>query len=325
MTAVSYLERYQNGEHEQVWQELVAAGAAIRSEPLYSEARAVAQEMMRRARHNVELIVTRLRLLGYQFEAEQPRRNPFDFDIGQTMQNIAAQARAREGESDLPEGIANIFEQMQETMTRHLAAMSEELQQLSGQWQSEQSTQSAQSADEAGTPACSAWMPPDETFLAELAAFDRDYGPLPLVLRAWYEEVGQVNLMGDHPKLNCYYHEGPASDPLVVFYAGDEVIDQIEEDEEEGRRGRRLYSFDIAPDACHKSNTSGGSPTFFKVPNAGFDGPLVCDDEWDSMFFLPYLRICFAWGGFPGLKSNPAAAEAAREELALLTKDLLPL
>jgi hypothetical protein len=46
---MSYLERYLTGEHEQVWAELVALGAAVRDEPLYSDALAVARETMRRA------------------------------------------------------------------------------------------------------------------------------------------------------------------------------------------------------------------------------------------------------------------------------------
>lgn len=49
----TYLERYFRGELAPVWAELVALGSAIREEPLAHQARAVAQEMMRRARHNI--------------------------------------------------------------------------------------------------------------------------------------------------------------------------------------------------------------------------------------------------------------------------------
>jgi hypothetical protein len=54
----SYLARYLDGEHEQVWAELVALGAAVRDEPLYSDAWAIACETMRRVRHNIELLVS---------------------------------------------------------------------------------------------------------------------------------------------------------------------------------------------------------------------------------------------------------------------------
>lgn len=47
-----FLERYLNGEYEQVWAELLELGAQIRDEPLYSDALAVARETMNRARKN---------------------------------------------------------------------------------------------------------------------------------------------------------------------------------------------------------------------------------------------------------------------------------
>ncbi len=65
---MGYLERYANGEYEQVWAELQALGAPVRSEPLYSEAREVANETMRRVRRNCERIVGRLRSMGYRFD-----------------------------------------------------------------------------------------------------------------------------------------------------------------------------------------------------------------------------------------------------------------
>jgi hypothetical protein len=63
----SYLSRYRNGECEAVWAELLALGPAIHKEPLYSDARAVAYETMTRAKHNVEILVARLRAMGYRF------------------------------------------------------------------------------------------------------------------------------------------------------------------------------------------------------------------------------------------------------------------
>jgi hypothetical protein len=62
-----YLERYVAGEYERVWDELVALGAEVREEPLYSEALAVARETMRRVRHNIETLIPRLETMGYQF------------------------------------------------------------------------------------------------------------------------------------------------------------------------------------------------------------------------------------------------------------------
>jgi hypothetical protein len=66
----SYLERYQRGKCEEVWLELTALGPIIRQEPLYQDARAVAQETVRRIRHNSTLLLERLRLLNYTFACE---------------------------------------------------------------------------------------------------------------------------------------------------------------------------------------------------------------------------------------------------------------
>ena len=64
---MNYLERYQNGEYEQVWNEFQNLEAQIRKEPYYSQAQEVAAETMRRVRRNCERIISRLHNLGYVF------------------------------------------------------------------------------------------------------------------------------------------------------------------------------------------------------------------------------------------------------------------
>lgn len=65
----AYLERYLRGEYEQVWDELCALGSVVhdRESPLHEQAYAVARESMRRARHNVLLLWSRLRDIGFHF------------------------------------------------------------------------------------------------------------------------------------------------------------------------------------------------------------------------------------------------------------------
>jgi len=63
----TYLERYLHGEHEQVWAELVALGELATAGPLATDAGAVARETMRHVRSNVDLLIPRLRDLGYAF------------------------------------------------------------------------------------------------------------------------------------------------------------------------------------------------------------------------------------------------------------------
>ena len=64
---MSYLERYLNGDHEQVWNDLLSLGPAVRHPPYFDQAQAVAIETMRRVRRNCERIVNRLRAAGYRF------------------------------------------------------------------------------------------------------------------------------------------------------------------------------------------------------------------------------------------------------------------
>ncbi len=63
----TFLQRYHNGEHEQVWAELQALGGAVRQEPVLTDALAVARETMTRARENIMRLVPRLHEIGYQF------------------------------------------------------------------------------------------------------------------------------------------------------------------------------------------------------------------------------------------------------------------
>ncbi len=74
-----FLERYQAGEYEAVWAELVSLGPAVRDPQYFPEATAVARETMRRARHNVELLIQRLDGMGYEFwDAKQSRGKAVD-------------------------------------------------------------------------------------------------------------------------------------------------------------------------------------------------------------------------------------------------------
>lgn len=66
----SYLQRYQAGEHVQVWDDLRALGPISRGTPEYDEALQVGRETMRRVRLNLAILVERLRAQGYVFGYE---------------------------------------------------------------------------------------------------------------------------------------------------------------------------------------------------------------------------------------------------------------
>lgn len=51
-----------------------------------------------------------------------------------------------------------------------------------------------------------AFEPPDPETIAQLDAFEREIGPVPLSVRAWAEHVGSVQWMGTYPGLSFYHH-----------------------------------------------------------------------------------------------------------------------
>lgn len=309
-------DRYLAGEYEAVYDELVALGEGVRDPAVYEDACAVAAAMMARVRQNVEMLVECLRALEYRFELEQesqPYQAPNASDI---LENIRKQVPSS---LDLP--IPDVFwqlmqKQFEEVQKRSESALSELKSNLGQQAQQDDPQVKTE-----------VYSPPNQERSAALMRIEERFGPMPITLRAWFDVVGEVDLVGDHPKLAQYFDHsdtgGPQSDPLVVYFDPlneDIYLDMIADDPEYAEEG---FILEISPDACHKSNYSGGSPNGFALPQSGFDGTISSDDEWDGMPFIVYLRHCFAWGGFPGLAHDLKAAKAASEELAALRKDLL--
>jgi hypothetical protein len=143
----------------------------------------------------------------------------------------------------------------------------------------------------------------------EIAEFEKRVGAMPLSLRAFYEVVGEVNLIGHHPILDPR-NNTVATDPLVV-YAFDEGAVEYDEDED------GPAAITIAPDDLHKANTSGGDPYEMAIPDLRADGELL--NERRELFFVDYLRLCFRFGGFPGYEGQATVPS----ELATLGADLL--
>jgi hypothetical protein len=107
---MTLLERYVAGERVAVWDELVALGAAVRDEPIWSEARAVARETMQRARRNIDRLVGKLHAVGYSF------RLPSTFEAAGSTPARDAAARVREAErlvgGPLPLSLAAFYEEV---------------------------------------------------------------------------------------------------------------------------------------------------------------------------------------------------------------------
>jgi hypothetical protein len=201
-------------------------------------------------------------------------------------------------------------------------------------------------------------VPPTAESLADLRALEVEFGPLPLAIEMWHEVVGAVDFIGAYPGLSAYErmdpnnllmsfggqavrmsvfpephivgpaspadlqpNQDPTSDPLVVWPAIEALVDEPPESDDEVDSEEPAFSLCIAPDALHKANVSGGDGPHIAFGDAGMDAPMAGDD-WDGVSFVAYLRVAFAWGGFPGLRDAP---NPPRDLLARLTEGLLPL
>jgi hypothetical protein len=78
MATQGWLERYRGGEREQVWHELRQVGEQVREPGVRDEAQSVCDEMARRARQNVDVIVGRLREQGYRFHMNDVGQQPVE-------------------------------------------------------------------------------------------------------------------------------------------------------------------------------------------------------------------------------------------------------
>ncbi len=326
----TFLERYQAGERAAVWDELMALGEGVRREAYYADAVAVATETMRRARHNVELLIQRLDERGYRFRDEvssaEDRLSRLDV-VNQLSSQMESWAGARSGQLNV-----------------HSLKMLDGLQALKSKMAPLLEKSAAEAAKQAAAqkkpPLEDAYVfsPPDGETPGMLEELEKAAGgPLPLSLRAWYQQVGGVSLMGSHAVLNAVSFSnrgmlsqfeslqahgvpGPAvgadfaPDPLVI-YPLDELLDQSADREDDEEEELQLV---ISPDDLHKANISGDA-YYITLPDARADFPF---DDWHKTTFVNYLRSVFEWGGFPGWEryGNPP-----RKEIQELSEGLLPI
>jgi hypothetical protein len=105
----SLLARYQAGEHEAVWAEMMALGPEVRQPLHLDDAWAVARATMRRARQNVEQLIRRLDEIEYRFwdgerekSAGPPRRLTFGAKLIEASPLDALLAAMFEAARNLP-------------------------------------------------------------------------------------------------------------------------------------------------------------------------------------------------------------------------------
>jgi hypothetical protein len=311
-----YLERYRRGECVQVWAELVALGGQIREPRLSAEAMSVAREIMTRARANIELLAPRLKSLGYQFAHPDRVFVPADEDF----RSLVSDMEQRGG--TLPLSLRAWCDVVGEVnfMGSH--------PKLSTYYPSHDVPKQAENFLAAfakhGGPAVPAGDPVLQSFavtqrllneVVERIQSGRPQSKSPEMvagLQACMEMVGNLQrpVAASQPEVD--------SDPLVVEpYFGDLEDNQDDESDDDADESHDVI---IAPDPVHKTNQSGGMPYCIRFPNPAADAPLEGEEDYGT--FVEYLRTCFKWGGFPGLRT---VANPPREELAFLTEGLSPL
>jgi len=193
------------------------------------------------------------------------------------------------------------------------------------------------------------FLPPPAGASTRLQELQTRVGPLPLSILAWFETIGEVDFVGRPPRhwgLGASDESDADSedvagssarswpldedwsgawcslDPLCIWPL-DTVMAMVDppagDPDPADPDGGKGY-LPLTPDPEGKYGISGGGPIGIDVPNAMADAAFV-----DLLPFVEYLRVCFRWGGFPGLRDYLGPMDALGEDLRRLTRGLLPL
>lgn len=157
------------------------------------------------------------------------------------------------------------------------------------------------------------YHPPGPDARSHVAWLEDHLGPIPMALSSWIRLVGDVWLVGTHPR----WRESSDADPLVIEAEGSRYpeasIRDYFEDEHDAWQEARDDGYDddpfllpLAPDALHKANVSGGDPYGVPLPDRTAEGIFVGEV---AMPFVAYLNHVFSNGGFPGQSDGDAQWE----------------
>jgi hypothetical protein len=289
----TYYDRYQSGEHEEVWTDLLALGRAIQNEPLYSDALAVARETMSRARTNIETLIVRLDQIGYRFQTARDS----EFEFVERLKEIY-QATTRELETRFPLLLENRnrnvwFEQLLSDFDKRLAP--------------------ASTLDER-----SVYLRAPEWFGTAISNLERHLqAPLPLSLKAWFECIQHISFIGSHPVLNPIRQQPSTAatgealpDPLAIMGLPDHVDYESWEMPE---------GYPIAVDEFAKAEINRDHCYCVNFRDSRADAIFA---DWQNDYFVPYLRRVFKWGGFPGWARHP---DPPLKLIAELNEGLTPI
>lgn len=324
----TYLQRYVAGEHEQVWAELVALGAAAHDEPVHSDALAVARETMRRARANIETLIPRLQRLGYKFGYDW-----LDPDMQASMTNHPALFAAPG--PDVQEQLGEL-ERLADGIPLSIRAWYEVIGEVNFfgiaplRWPLPPWRERLQQYWEAHPGYSDAIFEP---FRRETEASWSDF------------EAACQDFIATHPRYPVYTPEelwqfaqarprflqqicsvGAWLDPLQVYSVAHQLSTEERTAYQEwwaathGEAPECPRAIIIGADNLNKYHISGGGPYQIILPSRAADASLA--EERHQTTFVNYLRLCFRWGGLPGFDEF---SQLPLADLARLREGLLPL
>jgi hypothetical protein len=316
----TYLERYLAGEYEPVWAELQTLGAAVREDPLYSDALAVARETMQRVRHNLELLTTRLQTIGYSYSHEWVRAEVRmmgvdDLDLDPYLSPEYLPPDPVIGIVPPDSDVASQLAEM-ETLRGHIPisvmAWYQEVGSVNFTGLAPESWWQMGSA-----PSAVYWMRQQSHM--DRVDKERELHDEQLLERREY----------------TYWLDPICFSPLGQAIQSARFYDALLRGEFNVNisawRDHYIPIIPMGPDMHTKFNYSGGGPIGVRAPEPAVDG--LFENDLFQMQFVDYLRLCCRHVGLPGLRDLsrwirergvPAQVEHIERDLHDLTEGLLP-
>ena len=286
---MSYLDRYQGGEHTAVWAELNALGEDVRRPKVKEDARAVARETMRRARRNIETLIPRLREIGYNFHDKKP---------------FLGAARTS------PDQLKKLEKLLSGRLPLSLFAWWEQVGSVS--FLGNHSVLLGISAD----PIVFAPIAYALESIAHWAGnpATRGFVPPPPPAGAWQTSIEAWRRTLRASGLSEAETEARLAPSAALFEAQDLENQKYFELPDDPR-----FRFDFAPDELVKADVQGGTyDVLLPTPTADF----VLENASGNPLFVDYLRQSFEHGGFRAWAGHPSPP---RREIDFLIEGLLPL
>jgi hypothetical protein len=154
-----------------------------------------------------------------------------------------------------------------------------------------------------------------------LDELERRFGVMPLALRAFYEVVGEVNFVGTPFERADWPRPEEGLDPLYVGGASDIV---------EGPRGAGSGRAPLGPDSLAKYFIGGLGDQYIDLPERRADAPILFEAGpvyvgSQRLTLVRYLRYALRGAGFLNFAPGSPWTRQPLDDLALLTRDLLPI